>query len=181
MIKIDLLKSLEKQRSSRLISSITGDRVPFATNIAGDIVLLLSNLLDQIGKVKKISLFLYTSGGDMLAPIRIVKLIRNHGLKKPINFMDYTIAESDEYVSGYEPIMTPSMPYVSWPWPILNLPFNRDNQILERLTDLLYGHELLDMKLKEMASDAHSLESIWEITEKLPSLTDLLIEERNNE
>jgi hypothetical protein len=39
---------------------------------------LLGNLLDVIGKVKKISLLLYTSGGDMLAPIRIVKLIRNH-------------------------------------------------------------------------------------------------------
>ncbi len=78
MSKIDLIKNLEKQRNSRLISYVTSDRVPFATRIASDIVPLLSNLLDKIGKVKRISLFLYTSGGDMLAPIRIVKLIRNH-------------------------------------------------------------------------------------------------------
>ncbi len=78
MNKLDLIKSLEHERASRLISYVTGDRAPFATKIAGDVVLLLSDLLDSIGKVKRISLFLYTSGGDMLAPIRIVKLIRHH-------------------------------------------------------------------------------------------------------
>lgn len=78
MTKKELIEKLEKERDSRLISYVTGDRPPFATRIAGDIVPLLSDLLDKIGKVKKISLFLYTSGGDMLAPVRIVKLIRNH-------------------------------------------------------------------------------------------------------
>lgn len=78
MIRNDLLKKLETERNSKVIAYITGDRQPFATRIAGDIVPLLGNLLDKIGKVKKISLLLYTSGGDMLAPIRIVKLIRNH-------------------------------------------------------------------------------------------------------
>jgi len=78
MTRTDLIKKLETERDSRVISFTTGDRPPFATKIAGDIIPLLGNLLDGIGKVKKISLFLYTSGGDMLAPIRIVKLIRNH-------------------------------------------------------------------------------------------------------
>lgn len=78
MTKKELIEKLEKERESRLISYVTGDRPPFATRIAGDMVPLLSDLLDKIGKVKKISLFLYTSGGDMLAPVRIVKLIRNH-------------------------------------------------------------------------------------------------------
>ncbi|KKS55879.1 MAG: hypothetical protein UV20_C0020G0006 [Candidatus Magasanikbacteria bacterium GW2011_GWA2_42_32] len=78
MTRTELIKKLETERKSRVISYATGDRPPFATKIAGDIVPLLGNLLDGIGKVKKISLLLYTSGGDMLAPIRIVKLIRNH-------------------------------------------------------------------------------------------------------
>ena len=78
MTRADLIKKIEAERKSRVISYATGDRPPFATKIAGDIVPLLGNLLDGIGKVKKISLLLYTSGGDMLAPIRIVKLIRNH-------------------------------------------------------------------------------------------------------
>ena len=78
MSKIDLIKKLETERTSRVITYATSDRAPFATKIANDIIPLLGNQLDAIGKVKKISLFLYTSGGDMLAPIRIVKLIRNH-------------------------------------------------------------------------------------------------------
>ena len=78
MTKKELIKKIEKARSSRVITYITGDRQPFATKIAGDVVPLLNGQLEQIGKVKKISLFLYTNGGDMLAPIRIVKLIRNH-------------------------------------------------------------------------------------------------------
>ena len=78
MTKKDIIQQLEKEQNSRLITYITGDRQPFATRIAGDVVPLLSRHLEKIGKVKKISLFLYTSGGDMLAPIRIVKLTRNH-------------------------------------------------------------------------------------------------------
>lgn len=78
MSKTDLIKKLETERSSRVITYVTSDRPPFATRISSDIIPLLGNQLDAIGKVKKISLFLYTSGGDMLAPIRIVKLIRNH-------------------------------------------------------------------------------------------------------
>lgn len=78
MSKTDLIKKLETERTSRVITYATSDRAPFATKIANDIIPLLGNQLDAIGKVKKISLFLYTSGGDMFAPIRIVKLIRNH-------------------------------------------------------------------------------------------------------
>jgi membrane-bound ClpP family serine protease len=77
MNRTDIIKKLESERDSRVITYITGDRLPFTTKIAGDIVPILGNALDEFGDVKKISLFLYTSGGDMLTPIRIVKLIRN--------------------------------------------------------------------------------------------------------
>ena len=72
------IQELETKRNSRLIVYITTDNPPFNTNIAGDVIPLFSKHLDKIGQTKKISLFLYTVGGDMLAPIRIVKLIRNH-------------------------------------------------------------------------------------------------------
>jgi len=78
MDKTEFIKKLESTRNSRVITYVTSERAPFSTKVANDIVPLLGDQLDAIGKVKKISLFLYTSGGDMLAPIRIVKLIRNH-------------------------------------------------------------------------------------------------------
>ena len=50
-----------------------------------------------------------------------------------------------------------------------------------RLTDPLYGHEELNHKLQEMATGAPSVEQVWEITKRLPSLSKLLSEERDNE
>ncbi len=78
MDRKELVNQIERSRSSRVISYATSERHPFSTRIAGDVIPLFGKILSEIGRVKKISLVLYTSGGDMLAPIRIVKLIRNH-------------------------------------------------------------------------------------------------------
>lgn len=51
----------------------------------------------------------------------------------------------------------------------------------ERLTNPKYGSVELTKHLRELAKKAPGLEEIWKITEKLPSLTDLIIEERENE
>ncbi|OGV98467.1 MAG: hypothetical protein A2W53_05270 [Nitrospinae bacterium RIFCSPHIGHO2_02_39_11] len=50
-----------------------------------------------------------------------------------------------------------------------------------RLTDPLFGREELNQRLQEMATAAPSIEQVWEITKKLPSLSKLLSEERDNE
>lgn len=78
MNKADLIKKIEEERESRLLVYITGDRQPFLTRIAADVLPLMNQHLSKFRETNKVSLFLYTSGGDMLAPIRIVKLIRNH-------------------------------------------------------------------------------------------------------
>ncbi len=76
--RVALIKRIEEQRNTRLISYITGDRQPFATKIADDVIPLLKQHLQKINFNKKISLFLYTRGGDMLTPLRLVKFIRNY-------------------------------------------------------------------------------------------------------
>ena len=79
MTKKELIKQLEALRSSRVITYITGDRQPFATKIGTDVTPIFNRHLEKIGyKPEKISLFLFTSGGDMMTPIRLVKLIRSH-------------------------------------------------------------------------------------------------------
>ncbi len=50
-----------------------------------------------------------------------------------------------------------------------------------RLINPLYGREVLNQRLREMATAAPSIEQVWEITKKLPSLSKLLSEERDNE
>ena len=78
MNKESLIKAIEESRRSRLIIYITGDRQPFSTKIADDVIPLLNRHLENLGRLQKISLFLYTRGGDMVAPLRIVKLIRSY-------------------------------------------------------------------------------------------------------
>ncbi|MDI6766954.1 MAG: hypothetical protein QME52_09045 [Bacteroidota bacterium] len=50
-----------------------------------------------------------------------------------------------------------------------------------RFTDPLFGHEELNQAMQEMATVAPTIENVWEITKKLPSLSKLLSEERDNE
>jgi hypothetical protein len=78
MPRKELIKNLEKLRNSRVICYVTGDRPPFTTKIAPDVVPLLERHLRKTGKYHTLSLFLYTRGGDILAPLSIVKLLRNY-------------------------------------------------------------------------------------------------------
>lgn len=69
-------KWLEGNRNSKVIVYVTGDRPGMETQIATDALEYFTNHLDLIGKVDKISLFLYTRGGDTMAAWSLVNLIR---------------------------------------------------------------------------------------------------------
>src|SRR5436190_13564122 len=69
-------KWIEENRGSKLVVYFTGDRQGMETQIAQDALEYLSEQLDKIGKVEKISLMLYTRGGDTMAAYSLVNLIR---------------------------------------------------------------------------------------------------------
>ncbi len=70
-----IYKSIEKERHSRVICIVTGDRPSWETQLSRDFCDILVDHLD-FGDVKKISLILHTNGGDTLAAWRLVHLIR---------------------------------------------------------------------------------------------------------
>ncbi|MGH7141659.1 MAG: SDH family Clp fold serine proteinase, partial [Minisyncoccia bacterium] len=75
------LKGLEMARGSRVIAYITGDRQGPNARIAPDIIPFFSQQLDAIapnGKIPKIDLFIYSTGGDTMVPWRLVSVIREH-------------------------------------------------------------------------------------------------------
>jgi len=76
--RLDLIKQIERERQSAVICYITGEGGGFKTQIGEDIIPILFRHLELIGKQDNIDLFLYTRGGDMVAPLKIVKLIRNY-------------------------------------------------------------------------------------------------------
>ncbi|MBS0273741.1 MAG: serine protease [Proteobacteria bacterium] len=71
-----LLKALEKARKSKVILYVTGDRPGWQTQISSDVPDMFIDHLDLMGSVKRISLVLYTSGGDTLAAWNLVNLLR---------------------------------------------------------------------------------------------------------
>jgi len=76
--RVKLFKELGDKRGSAVISYITSDRRNLTTQIAQDVVRIMYRHLKKIGYQDKIDLFLYTTGGDLMAPIRIVHLLREH-------------------------------------------------------------------------------------------------------
>lgn len=78
--RLELIKKIQESRESKLLVYFTGDRRPFPSQIAEDAVLPLYKHLLALEKADpdatKIDLFLYTRGGDVSVPWRIVTMIR---------------------------------------------------------------------------------------------------------
>jgi len=78
--RLELIKKIQEYRKSLLLVYFTGDRRPFSSQIAEDAVLPLYKHLLALEKADpdamKIDLFLYTRGGDVSVPWRIVTMIR---------------------------------------------------------------------------------------------------------
>lgn len=75
--RIELYKELENKRGSKLLVYSTSDRKGLETQIASDVLPLFSEHLDKIVDSEKITLFIYTRGGNTLAAWSLVNLIRN--------------------------------------------------------------------------------------------------------
>ena len=76
--RINLIKKIEKNRSSRVLVYITGDRRGLETRIATDIFPFILEHLESIGQTRQIDLFLYTPGGVAIAGTGLVALIREY-------------------------------------------------------------------------------------------------------
>ena len=74
--RVALYKALEAEFQSKLIVYVTSDRPNMGAQIASDVIDFFIDHLDKIGPCEKISLFLYTRGGDTSAARNIVNLLR---------------------------------------------------------------------------------------------------------
>lgn len=72
----ELINQIQSIRNSKVIAYITGDRQPIGSRIAEDAVRPLYEHLLSVGKNKSIDLFLYSRGGDVSVPWRIVSMFR---------------------------------------------------------------------------------------------------------
>lgn len=72
----ELYRQIEEERESKVIAYVTGDRPGLETVMASDAVDYFVHHLDAIGVVKRLSLVLYTRGGETLSAWTIANLLR---------------------------------------------------------------------------------------------------------
>jgi len=75
--RLELYQQLEHYRNSKLLVYVTGSRQGLETQIANDILPKISEHLDKIGDTDKISLYLFTNGGNTLTAWSLVNLIKS--------------------------------------------------------------------------------------------------------
>ena len=70
------IEELERLRGKRVITYVTGDRMPVGASIAGDAVRPFFDVLRAMGKVNTLDLFVYSGGGATEVPWRIASALR---------------------------------------------------------------------------------------------------------
>jgi len=76
--RMKLLAKVEKLTDSRVIVLFLGDRRGLETRIAADILPFCSEHLATIGETKKVTLFLYSTGGITMSGYAIANLLREY-------------------------------------------------------------------------------------------------------
>lgn len=71
-----IISALEEKLNTKIILYVTGDQRKWETQIHPEVLDFFAEHLDSIGKVPKISLVLYSRGGNTLAAWSLVNLIR---------------------------------------------------------------------------------------------------------
>lgn len=72
----DLYRRLAEMRGSAVLTYVTGDRAGAEAQIAHDAIEFFGNIIDHYQGAKRITLFLYTRGGETLAAWSLVNLLR---------------------------------------------------------------------------------------------------------
>lgn len=71
-----LMAEIARKRGSQVIAYVTGDRENVSTRIAPDVVPVFHRHLRLLPAGERLDLFLYSRGGDVLTPWRLVHLVR---------------------------------------------------------------------------------------------------------
>lgn len=74
--RLELYEKIQNKRSSKIIAFVNGDRPQWETQLSRDFADIAVEHLDLFDKTEKISVILYTNGGDTLAAWRLVHLLR---------------------------------------------------------------------------------------------------------
>lgn len=170
-----LIQKIEQVRNSKVITYVTGDRQPFTTKVAEDVIPIFAKHLEQIGRQDLISLFLYTRGGDMLTPIRLIKLLRSYTKQIEI-IMPYRAHSAGTLIAiGADKIVMGRLGELSPVDPATGHPFNPENPInpkqkMQISVEDLHSYFLL-AKEKAGVQDEQMVEIYKDLVKKIHPLS----------
>jgi hypothetical protein len=76
--RVEVIRQIEANRGSKLFTYICNDRPGLSANIGEDAVRPMFDHVRRIGKVPKLDLYLYSRGGAVEVPGRIVSMLREY-------------------------------------------------------------------------------------------------------
>ena len=122
-VRLKLIEEIEKERHSKVIVYITGDRPGFETKIASDIFSLVFKHLSSFGETTTIDLFLYSTGGLTISGWGLVNLIREFCEKfsviipfKAHSCATLIVLGADEIIMGKLGQLSPVDPSITSPY-----------------------------------------------------------------
>jgi len=171
----DLIQKIEQERNSKVVAYITGDREPFKTKIADDVIPIFAKHLERIGEQNLISIFLYTRGGDMLAPLRLIKLLKSYANQIEV-IVPYRAHSAGTLIAiGADKIVMSRLGELSPVDPSTGHPFNPENPIdpkqkMQISVEDLYSYFLL-AKEKAGVQDEQMVEVYKDLVNKIHPLS----------
>jgi hypothetical protein len=129
--RIEIIKKLEEETGSRVICYVTGDRPNLVHNVAHDAIRYIYNHLLEFSKesCEKISLYLYSRGGDTTVPWKMVNMIREF-CKEFYVLVPYKAHSAATLIAlGADKILMGKMGELSPIDPSVANPFNPDNPL----------------------------------------------------
>lgn len=103
----ELIRKIEAARKSRVLTYVCSDRTGLSTQLGEDAIRPMYDVVRRLGAVDRLDLFLYSRGGAVEVPWRIVSMLREHcqRLGALIPFRAYSAATliaigCDEIVMG---------------------------------------------------------------------------------
>lgn len=121
--RVQLLQQLQQVRGRPALAFVLGDRQNLNTQIAPDQISLTSTLLEELGHVPALDLFLYSTGGITMAAFAFVNLVREYADEfsvlvpyKALSAATLICLGADEIVMTPLASLSPVDPSVSGPY-----------------------------------------------------------------
>lgn len=164
--RAEILEEISNLEGSKTLAYITGDRPGLGTQISSDHLPLFPRHIDALGKPKKITLFLYTRGGDTNATWPLISFLRENCDYLQVIFPFYNHSSGTLLALGADEIVMG--PYASLS-PIDPTVFNQfnpnssdgtQNKIPIAVEDMLSYFELVKDEVKGRKNQARAFEEL---------------------